>query len=899
MRLARLQPAHIFLTGVTGFVGKVVLFELLRRRGELQVAKIHVLIRSHKKGGDAEERFQKEVVASPCFAKLESGWTDLVEVVRGELTERDCGILPAEQSRLAKNITHIINCAASVDFDLPLANAAAANITSSLNVLEFARTCAALERMVNISTAYVSPHKSDESPISEELVALPFAASDIYHQILNGEVNERELMQQTGHPNTYTLTKCLSEHLLFERKGSIPLTIVRPSIISACWQQPFPAWIDSQAAFAGFVALIGMGYLRAVVAQYATFLDVVPCDEVVSRILDATFDSPTEGGKIPFIRYAVAGIKNSNRIHACINVIEDFFRRHPVARHPKLHYVGGGGLQFKLREWRHHKGPYGLISFLHGLCRQPKKKKQTERLLQQVNYLNKGFPYFTHNSFDFRPSEPFANPQFDRRAYIETVCRGVYRHLLERHETQMTVAGRNHRDSMGDLRWAMTRRRGNWAIRASAYWVRKGLRRACDAVTFDRQAFEEARNQVAEDSLMVVVPTHRSYLDFVICSYLFFAHPNLGIAIPHIAAAKEFAKIPILGWLFRQTHAFYVERGLGKENKELTRQVHDLVMRGESLEFFIEGTRSRSRQLLPPKRGMIKCLQSAKQHVTLLPVAISYDRVPEEVAFIRECKGGAKPGMRLYFLMKWLYQLLRGRIRLGQVHVTCGQPVHFDQHTDASQIGPGVMTELEKGLVTTTHHLQCFLAGNPDCRVSLDWLARAIEERGGRVLQSSLPVADNLDPILEKTMRFQWAHWFFGDALHYFGDHPVLLSYQKHVSFLKRDETHLAPGVDPKIPLLLQALFGPLFDDYRRVALALGMPPEKIPFESVRDVVRYDSNIFLPHAEACIGDLLRHGILVLDDNAGPLNWGLAAHEISAYAGSCEIFSESQTVRLKQ
>ena len=46
-------------------------------------------------------------------------------------------------------------------------------------------------------------------------------------------------------PNTYTYTKFLAEHLLINAGQPMPLTIVRPSIVTASWKEPFPGWIDN------------------------------------------------------------------------------------------------------------------------------------------------------------------------------------------------------------------------------------------------------------------------------------------------------------------------------------------------------------------------------------------------------------------------------------------------------------------------------------------------------------------------------------------------------------------------------------------------------------------------------------------------------------------------------
>ena len=246
---AKTADREVFLTGASGFIGKVILESLLARSEALGVSRVHVLLRP-KYGQDAAQRFANEVERSRCFLNLSPGWTDRVSVVSGELALPGCGLTSAAASRLAERITHVIHGAASVEFDQPLERAAEDNITSSLNVLELAKGFRRLESMVSLSTAYVTPHPKATRPkktkravdlpaappIDEELIPLPYPATGIYNGIRNGEIDEEQLLRETGHPNTYTLSKCIAEHLLAERKGKISLTVLRPSIVSAAWR---------------------------------------------------------------------------------------------------------------------------------------------------------------------------------------------------------------------------------------------------------------------------------------------------------------------------------------------------------------------------------------------------------------------------------------------------------------------------------------------------------------------------------------------------------------------------------------------------------------------------------------------------------------------------------------
>ena len=205
--------------------------------------------------------------------------------------------------------------------------------------------------------------------------------------------------------------------------------------------------------------------------------------------------------------------------------------------------------------------------------------------------------------------------------------------------------------------------------------MHKLLRRSVERVTVDLPSFEAARRAAPPGAVLVLVPNHRSYLDFVLGSYLCFARPDLGIRIPHIAAAVEFGRIPLLGRILGSLHAFYLRRGTGREDPDLTRRVHRLIEQGKTLEFFIEGQRSRSREFLEPKRGLLRCLQATGRDCVLLPLAFSYDRVPEEAAFAEELAGRPKPRMRLLPLLRWATRAWRGKIELGRVHLACGEPL--------------------------------------------------------------------------------------------------------------------------------------------------------------------------------------------------------------------------------
>ncbi len=853
------QGSQILLTGVTGFVGKVVLETLLRRRAEFNLQKVHVLIRPKKEMG-APERFKK-MMASPCFANLAPDWEQYVEVVAGELTQPDLGIAATERLQLQAQLSEIINCAASVEFDLPLADAAQANITSALNVLEFARQSPALKSFVNVSTAYVTPHANDQSLVPEALVNLPFDPELVYQQILDGSADQVALMAQSGHPNTYTLTKCLSEHLLTRYKADVPLAIVRPSIISASWQFPQPGWIDSYAAFAGFVSLIGMGLLRAVVADENTILDVVPCDEVANSIVRAAFWQ--EPQPRPLIQHIVSGVDQGPQIGACIAGIERYFQHNPIHRWAKISRLSNGR-SIRFQHLRDHAMPTYLASAACAITGKSKQRAQLKKMLNRIEYLNAAFPYFTHNSFVFESATPFAPPGFSPTKYVDLICEGVYRNMMRKEPSQTAFAGLQHRHPKRDLRWARQQSQGNWAIRSAAYVVRKGLRRCNDLISFDRGSFENAMAQVDPKSLLVVIPSHRSYMDFILCSYLFFAHPELKVPIPQIAAASEFARLPFLGWFFQQTYAFYIQRGKGQEDPHLTQKIQGLVDKNQTLEFFIEGTRSRARRFLQPKRGLLRALQNTDISATILPVAISYDLIPEAPSFLTELQGGPKPRTRMGALVKWLDRLRKGEINLGRVHIACGQPVRLDGESDVHQVSQQVMAELQAQTSVSRFHLNAFLQLHPVAGVDLEWLSEALRARGALVLESALQDQKESDPINEMTMRYHWLHYFYPDLLALKPDHQALAYHIQQNSYAAQWQSPAEPSNDQALLALLETLAEPILGAYAQI---IGLAGEEAPFGDLPAISRRLSGSFQPYLEDALAHLCAKGILATTDNS--------------------------------
>lgn len=173
---------------------------------------------------------------------------------------------------------------------------------------------------------------------------------------------------------------------------------------------------------------------------------------------------------------------------------------------------------------------------------------------------------------------------------------------------------------------------------------------------------------------LVLIASHKSHLDYLMISWLFYNHD---ITPPHIAAGINLNFWPV-GTIFRKAGAFYIRRSFGGSKLYpvvFRRYLRYMMRSGYSIEFFIEGGRSRSGKLKSPKYGLLQMivdtfLEGGLEDLFLVPISVNYDNVPEDRAHAREMKGLPKDPESLAQLLGLTRILTK---RYGRVYVRVGQ----------------------------------------------------------------------------------------------------------------------------------------------------------------------------------------------------------------------------------
>lgn len=182
---------------------------------------------------------------------------------------------------------------------------------------------------------------------------------------------------------------------------------------------------------------------------------------------------------------------------------------------------------------------------------------------------------------------------------------------------------------------------------------------------------------LAQEHAIVYVPSHRSHIDYLLLSYVLYG--ELDLVPPHIAAGVNL-NLPIIGPILRRGGAFFMRRSF-KDNPLyaaiFSEYLHRVLDRGFSIEYFIEGGRSRTGRQLPPKPGMLSMTlqsysSSAQRSLVFVPVNFCYERLFEGKSYLGELRGQAK---RKESLTQFIKSLKRIKQNFGQVHVTFGEPI--------------------------------------------------------------------------------------------------------------------------------------------------------------------------------------------------------------------------------
>ncbi|KAJ9600161.1 hypothetical protein L9F63_009571 [Diploptera punctata] len=392
------KDQNVFITGGSGFLGRVLIEKLLRSCPN--IGNIYLLLRE-KKGMNIMDRVT-EIVNLPLFRNLEAQKSEIIKKIipiPGDCMNINLGISESNYKMLEENVSIVFHCAASVRFNDTLKKAIIMNVRGTRETMLLARKMKNLKVFVHVSTCYCH---CDKKVVEERMYPAPVdwrkyieIAETVDEEILT--ILTKKIIDDL--PNTYVFSKSLAEHVVDDLRENVPAVIVRPSIVTSTLSEPFPGWIDNWNGPVALVVAGIKGVLRTMIVNEQP-IDIIPVDTTI-KISCAAACEKSESGKYEDVSVynIAAGEATAVPVERLVKHGEDYILEHPIdflwipccipTKHKAVFYFY---IVFM------HLIPASIIDFILRLRgAEPRLLKITRKMYYSIKELS----YFSVNSWIF------------------------------------------------------------------------------------------------------------------------------------------------------------------------------------------------------------------------------------------------------------------------------------------------------------------------------------------------------------------------------------------------------------------------------------------------------------------------------------------------------------------
>ncbi|XP_024012428.1 LOW QUALITY PROTEIN: putative fatty acyl-CoA reductase 7 [Eutrema salsugineum] len=311
-----LENKTMLITGASGFLAKVFLERILRLQPN--VKRLYLLVRASDKKS-AEKRLHSEVFEKDLFRVLRKNVgnetlnaliSEKVVPVPGDVSLNNMGVSDSNLLQaMMQEVDIVLHSAATTRFDDRYDVALGINTFGALNVLNFAKKCVKSELLLHVSTAYVCGERSGlilENSFAMGETLNGKAKVDINAEMQLVEQKLKQLREQRcseeeineamrdlglkraklyGWPNTYAFSKAMGEMLIGQYRESMPIVIIRPTIITSTISDPFPGWIEGLKTVDSVITSYGKGMLKCFLVDRNAICDIIPVDIVANAMI--------------------------------------------------------------------------------------------------------------------------------------------------------------------------------------------------------------------------------------------------------------------------------------------------------------------------------------------------------------------------------------------------------------------------------------------------------------------------------------------------------------------------------------------------------------------------------------------------------------------------------------
>ncbi|KAJ8924570.1 hypothetical protein NQ315_000719 [Exocentrus adspersus] len=289
----------VFITGASGFMGKVLVEKLLYSCSGIKT--VYILLRN-KRGMTPEQRV--EVMWNlPCFARLRESQPEAIKKIvplNGDLATDGLGLTTKDVDTLVNDVSVVFHLGATLKLEANLKDAIDLNTAGTARVIDLCKKFKNFKAFIHFSTAFCS---ADVDVFEERVYDIKEKPRDVIN--VAKWLDKEALRIATPsviapHPNTYTYSKRLAESLVAEELDNLPVAIVRPSIVIPAVDEPVPGWVDSLNGPVGLLVGAGKGVIRSMHCKGENLGQFIPVDFaintgiVVAQLVGTTKTKPKE-----------------------------------------------------------------------------------------------------------------------------------------------------------------------------------------------------------------------------------------------------------------------------------------------------------------------------------------------------------------------------------------------------------------------------------------------------------------------------------------------------------------------------------------------------------------------------------------------------------------------------
>ncbi|CAG9797074.1 unnamed protein product [Chironomus riparius] len=275
----------IFITGSSGFMGKVLLEKLLYSCSD--VKQIIILVRP-KRGKSALQRVQ-DFSTLAMFKRINNEKPEVMQKivpVFGDIQKENCGLNDEHLRKVIEESELVFHMAASLKLEATLKPNIEMNLLGTKHVIDMCKRMPKLMLLMHLSTAFCTSDKT--GTLYERVYDWKDDPNDL---IRCAEWMDEKTMENVQsklldpHPNTYTYTKRLAEILVRSNFRDIPACIVRPSIVTPAFNDPCPGWVDNLNGPVGIMVAGAKGVLRSMLCNGDFKGECIPVDFAINGII--------------------------------------------------------------------------------------------------------------------------------------------------------------------------------------------------------------------------------------------------------------------------------------------------------------------------------------------------------------------------------------------------------------------------------------------------------------------------------------------------------------------------------------------------------------------------------------------------------------------------------------